>query len=221
MPRVEELFPGVYTIDGKLATLNLVKGRKAYTEDLVRVANAEYRMWTPYRSKLSAAIANGMRNMGIKEGSAVLYLGAANGTTASHVSDIVGSGGRVYCVEMSERSMRDLIRVCETRGNMLPILADAGDIGIYRDIITEKCDVIYQDVSARNQAQILNLNSTLLKTNGLAYFAIKSPSIDISMKQEDIYRRELNETGKYFDTIEKLSLEPYDSMHLFAVLKKR
>jgi fibrillarin-like pre-rRNA processing protein len=220
MQRLEERFPGVYSIDRKLATRNLVKGRRVYAEDLVTIDKMEYRMWTPYRSKLSAAIMNGMKNMGIKEGSSVLYLGAANGTTASHVSDIVGNSGSVYCVEMSERSMRDLIRVCETRRNMLPILADAEDVGIYKDIVA-KCDFIYQDVSARNQAEILNLNSMFLNAGGLAYFAIKSQSIDISMKPEDVYEKELKVTERYFDVIERLSLEPYDSMHLFAVLKKK
>lgn len=34
----------------------------------------------------------------------VLYLGAASGTSVSHVSDIVGPQGTVYAVEFSHRS---------------------------------------------------------------------------------------------------------------------
>ena len=34
----------------------------------------------------------------------VLYLGAASGTSVSHVSDIVGPDGSVYAVEFSHRS---------------------------------------------------------------------------------------------------------------------
>lgn len=34
----------------------------------------------------------------------VLYLGAASGTSVSHVSDIVGPTGTVYAVEFSHRS---------------------------------------------------------------------------------------------------------------------
>ncbi len=34
----------------------------------------------------------------------VLYLGAASGTSVSHVSDIVGSEGTVFAVEFSHRS---------------------------------------------------------------------------------------------------------------------
>lgn len=50
----------------------------------------EYRVWNPFRSKLAAAIVGGVGNIHMPPGSKVLYLGAANGTTVSHVSDIVG-----------------------------------------------------------------------------------------------------------------------------------
>ena len=50
----------------------------------------EYRVWNPFRSKLAAAIVGGVDKIHIKPGSKVLYLGAASGTTVSHVSDIVG-----------------------------------------------------------------------------------------------------------------------------------
>lgn len=47
-------------------------------------------MWNPFRSKLAAAIVGGVGAVHMPPGSKVLYLGAANGTTVSHVSDIVG-----------------------------------------------------------------------------------------------------------------------------------
>ena len=50
----------------------------------------EYRVWNPFRSKLAAAILGGVDNIYIKPGVKVLYLGAASGTTVSHVADIVG-----------------------------------------------------------------------------------------------------------------------------------
>ena len=110
---LRQLFPGVYLIDNKLATQNLAKGSKVYGEDLVTVFGNEYRLWTPYRSKLAAAIMNGLKTFGIGQGSAVLYLGAATGTTSSHVSDIVGNTGKVYGVELSERNMREFINVSQ------------------------------------------------------------------------------------------------------------
>src|SRR3712207_1248379 len=70
------------------ATINLVKGHNIYGEKLVKYEDEEYRIWDPFRSKLAAALKKGMKNMPIKNGSKVLYLGASTGTTVSHVSDI-------------------------------------------------------------------------------------------------------------------------------------
>ncbi len=50
----------------------------------------EYRVWNPFRSKLGAAILSGIDNIHMPPGTKVMYLGAASGTTVSHVSDIVG-----------------------------------------------------------------------------------------------------------------------------------
>jgi rRNA 2'-O-methyltransferase fibrillarin len=58
----------------------------------------EYRVWNPYRSKIAASVAGGISATGIVPGSKVLYLGAASGTTVSHVSDIIGPTGVVYAV---------------------------------------------------------------------------------------------------------------------------
>lgn len=53
----------------------------------------EYRLWNPFRSKLAAAVLAGLDNIYIRPGAKVLYLGAASGTSVSHVSDIVGPQG--------------------------------------------------------------------------------------------------------------------------------
>jgi rRNA 2'-O-methyltransferase fibrillarin len=52
----------------------------------------------------------------------VLYLGAASGTSVSHVADIVGPEGTVYAVEFSHRSGRDLINMATHRTNVIPIV---------------------------------------------------------------------------------------------------
>ena len=58
----------------------------------------EYRVWNPFCSKLLAAILGGVGNIHIKSGAKVLYLGAASGTTVSHVADIVGLVNVYMCV---------------------------------------------------------------------------------------------------------------------------
>ncbi len=218
--KVEKLFDGVFRIDGKLATVNLVGGKKVYDEDLVTVDGIEYRTWNPYRSKLAAAIVNGMKRLAIKEGSKVLYLGAATGTTASHVSDIVGANGSVYAIEISERSMRDLLMVCESRENIFPILADARNVGKYADD-TGTADVVYEDIASPDQAEILLRNADLLKGGGIAYVAIKSQSIDISKKPSEVFKEFLQKVSAGFDLAQSIEIEPFDRMHLFVVLKKK
>ena len=57
----------------------------------------EYHVWNPFRSKLAAAILGGVDKIHIKPGSKVLYLGAASGTTVSHVADIVRPVSALVC----------------------------------------------------------------------------------------------------------------------------
>lgn len=78
-----------------LVTLNLVPGSEVYGEKRISVEGengekVEYRVWNPFRSKLAAAILGGVDQIHMRPGSKVLYLGAASGTTVSHVADLVG-----------------------------------------------------------------------------------------------------------------------------------
>ena len=77
------------------------------------------------RSRASGPVLGGIDNVWIKPGAKVLYLGAAAGTTVSHVSDIVGPAGAVYAVEFSHRPGRDLLTVAKQRTNIIPIIEDA------------------------------------------------------------------------------------------------
>ncbi len=193
---------------------------RVYDEDLVEIRRRGVPAWNPYRSKLAAAMLNGMKRMSIKKGSKVLYLGAATGTTSSHVSDIVGDAGVVYCIEISERSMRELVKVCEARQNMLPMLLDARDVDRYAGDI-EPCDVLYQDIASRDQSDILKRNARLLKSGGAAYVAIKSQSIDVAKDPELVYRAFLEDIADTFEVLEKIDIAPYSKMHLFVVLRKK
>jgi fibrillarin-like pre-rRNA processing protein len=218
--KFKQVFEGVYKIDNKLATRNLVRGRKVYDEELVEHEGEQYRLWNPYRSKLAAAIINGLTEMRIGKGSKVLYLGAATGTTSSHVSDIVGEKGIVYCIEISERNMRELVKVCEVRHNMLPMLEDARNTEVYAKEVGD-CEVLYQDIAARDQADILIRNADLLKKGGFAYVAIKSQSIDVTEKPEVVFKEFLEQISSKYSILEKIDLTPYTKMHLFVVLQKK
>ncbi len=211
----EEKFPGVYLVNGRLATKNMVPGYRVYGEKLVNEGETEYRMWDLYRSKLAAALHKGLKEMPIKPGGTVLYLGAASGTTASHVSDIVGISGTVFCVEFFQRSMRDLLAVCERHENMLPIMGDARQPQDYAEGIGE-VDVIYQDVAQPDQDDIFIRNSRLfLKKGGVGMIAIKSQSIDVSRAPKKVFEEFVAKVGSEIEVKEQIELSPYDLEHLF------
>ncbi len=138
----------------------------------------EYREWDKERSKLCAAISKGCTNIGIRKGDTILYLGAATGTTVSHVSDIAGDEGFVFAVDFSSRVVRDLVYLSEKRKNIAPILADAKkplDFA-YR---VSAADIVYQDIAQPNQDEIFLKNCDLfLKKGGFSLLAVKSRSID-------------------------------------------
>lgn len=207
----------IETEDGsrKLATINLIPGESVYGEDLIRFENKEYRIWNPYRSKLAAAIMKQIKFFPITTNNKILYLGAATGTTASHISDIVGKNGKIYCVEFSQRAMRELIgQVCTKRSNMYPILADARFPERYR-MVPGFVDSIYCDIAQPEQARILADNSNLyLKDGGGALLAIKSRSIDVTESPEKIFKNEIKILQKNgFAIKETIILEPFEKDH--------
>jgi len=213
-------FPEIYWAileDGsrKLATKNLTPGKNVYGERLVRHKGVEYRLWDPFRSKFAAAILKGLEKVPIKPDDKVLYLGAASGTTASHVSDIVGETGHVYCIEFASRAIRELVNnVCAFRSNMSPVLADARFPESYSTLV-EKVDNIYCDIAQPEQAKVLADNADLfLKPNGWIMLAIKAQSIDVTKEPSEVYEREIGILKtRGFQIREVIHLEPYDKAH--------
>jgi fibrillarin-like pre-rRNA processing protein len=181
--QVERLL-GVFTDGRSLMTVNAVPGRTVYDERLLTVKGMEYRYWDPYRSKLAALILLGGRELGLDESTKVLYLGAASGTTASHLSDIV-TNGVVYCVEISERSFRDLVKVCEARKNMIPMLEDANRPEEYAHMI-EGVELVYQDIAQRNQVDIFVRNMSAFDAER-GILMLKSRSVDVNRKPKDVF----------------------------------
>lgn len=221
-------FEGIFQValdDGshRLATCNLTPGRSVYGERLVQFKGAEYRVWDAFRSKLAAAILNGVQYVPIKPGHRVLYLGAASGTTPSHVSDIVGETGHVYCVEFASRSIRDLINnVITYRTNMSPFLEDARLPQKYAMFIQGKVDNIYCDVAQPEQAKVLADNAdVLLKPQGWIMFAVKAQSIDVTKEPSVVYQQEIKILkNRGFTVHELVGLEPYDKAHAMIIAQR-
>ena len=213
-------FEGVFKIDGRFATVNLVPGFKSSNEELVKIDGVEYRTWDYYTSKPAAAFRKGMKIFPLEKGMKVLYLGLAEGKTASFFSDIVGAEGIIYGVELSERSLRVAVPVCERRGNMIPILGDARRPELYENNVFDKVDVLYIDVASPDQVEITIRNAQkFLKPNGIVMFAIKSQSIDVVKPPRQVYKECLQKLERHFEVLDKVELDPYEKAHMYLVMK--
>jgi fibrillarin-like pre-rRNA processing protein len=218
-------FSAIYQVtleDGaqRLATRNLTPGRNVYGERLLRHEGVEYRVWDAFRSKLAAAILKNLKTVPIKPSHRVLYIGAASGTTASHVSDIVGEKGYVYCVEFAPRALRELVNnVCAYRLNMSPILEDARFPEKYGMFIGGNVDDVYCDIAQPEQAKILADNADLfLKKSGWIMIAVKAQSIDVTKEPSEVYKQEIKVLkNRGFRIEEVVHLEPYDIAHAMIV----
>jgi rRNA 2'-O-methyltransferase fibrillarin len=171
---------------------------------------------------VAAAVLGGVDHIWIKPGSKVLYIGAAAGTTVSHVSDIVGPQGAVYAVEFSHRPGRDLLAVAKQRTNIIPIIEDARHPLKYRMLIG-MVDTIFADVAQPDQARIVALNAGyFLKQGGHAVLAIKASCIDSTAAPEAVFRREVGKLqSENFKPLEQLTLEPYERDHCVLIAEYR
>ena len=214
----QEVIPGVVILesegDKRLASRSL-DAQPVYGE---RILDG-YRFWDPYRSKLGALLLKASRTLPVLSRDAkVLYLGAATGTTVSHVSDIV-KDGLVYAVEFSPRSMRDLIRLSERRKNIVPILADASRPEEYAFFV-EPVDWVYQDIAQRNQAEIATSNcARYLKPGGDLILMLKTRSVDVTASPQAVLQAEMkNLQGLDLGPIQDLL--PFHQDH-WAILAKK
>jgi len=202
-----------------LLTRNLTPGTKVYNEDLVMRDGVEYRTWDPFRSKLAAAMIKGLPDEIVTPGSKVLYLGASTGTTASHVSDIVGEGGLVVGVEFAPRVAREFVEhVARKRKNVIPFVADARDPSRYS---VARFDVVYCDIAQPDQTEIALLNcSRLLKKGGVLLLVVKARSIDVLKDPKRVFEEESRKlTTAGFKVAGVFELSPFDKDHALIFAK--
>lgn len=215
---MDEQFPGVYEHDGQLLTKNLVPGYRSHSEHVIEYRGEEYRVWDPSRSKPAAGMKKGLKTFPVTPGCSVLYLGAANGNTVSFFSDIVGTEGVIYAVEISERSMRDLAALAEKRKNVVPILANA-KLPSHYDWV-EQVDVVFQDVATSDQSEIMMRNmKAFLKPGGTGMLALKARSIDVVKQPKQVFDQEQKKLAQSLQVTEAVPLDPYEKDHLLLVLR--
>jgi fibrillarin-like pre-rRNA processing protein len=179
--------------------------------------DGDWRVWDAGRSKLGAMLEAGM-DTGLTGGETVLYLGAASGTTASHVADFAGP---TYAVEFAARPARDLVGVAADRDRLFPLLKDARKPESYAHIVEADCEAIVQDVATRGQADVALANRQFLADDGRLLVAIKARSEDVTAEPDDVFDDVLATLREGYEVLETARLEPYHDDHLGVVARRR
>lgn len=209
---------GLYDDKGFMWTLNRVPGHTVYGEKTRKAMGKEFRNWNPFRSKLAALVRNLPNTPWIGPKDDVLYLGAASGTSVSHVSDI--TDGTVYAVEFSPRSARDLVWNMEPRSNVVPILDDAGKPERYAPYIHAPVAVLVQDVAQRHQVDIFLRNLPFVKKGGLGMLMVKARSIHVSQSPQEVYAAIAKRLQQENVRIEfQVDLDPFEKDHRAFVVR--
>jgi len=211
---------GVFREGRDLFTRNAEPGRRVYGELLRTAGGVEYRQWDPFRSKVAALLAKGASNELLDPVGSVLYLGAAHGTTASHLSDL-WPDARIFLVEKSPSSFAPLLALAKRRSNLLPILADAQLPERYRAELPE-VDLLYQDVAQRDQARIFVDNArATLAPGGRGILMLKVRSVTQRRPSASVVREARGELVRGgFKITSETSLAPFSRDHV-ALLARR
>lgn len=176
-----------------------------------------WRAWDPNRSKVAAMLDRGM-NTGLDDGQTVLYLGAAAGTTVSHIADFAGP---TYAVEFAARPMRDLLTVAKDRQNLVPLLKDARRPTTYAHVVEGDVDVLIQDIATRDQATVANRNRQFVRDGGRLILAVKARSEDVTADPERVFDAVQSDLAETYEVLESARLSPRHGDHQAIVATPR
>ena len=175
--------------------------------------DAGWRAWDAGRSKLGAMLELGM-DLRFDGEDGVLYLGAASGTTVSHVADFAGP---TYAVEFAPRPTRDLLGVADSRPNLFPLLKDARAPETYAHVVEAGLDYLVQDVATRGQATVALRNRRFLAPDGRLVAAVKARSEDVLEAPDDVFADVLDELRAGYAIVETRRLDRFHDDHLAVV----
>ena len=217
----------------QLATKNLVEGTKTHKEKTVIVNGEEFLEWNPYKSKLAAAIRNGLQILPIIKNSKIVCINPLEESTILHISNIVGNGGSVFVIIVDKNKKSFLNKLVDTHKNIIPIYDTVDELS--SSSITGKVDALYVDIPESEQIEmIVKKYGSLLKNDGFLMLIVKKD--DNAIIEKDIagwmaeQRAGLNKVREIttklksqFEIIQEINLgisyamEPYHKFHTFIL----
>jgi fibrillarin-like pre-rRNA processing protein len=201
--------------DGRRVAFTAALGSppSVYGERIVVGGGRNWRRWDPTRSKLGAAVVKGWDDPMPRLGERWLYLGAATGTTASHVADLVGPQGGVYAVERSLRPFTRLLATAERYPNLFPILADARLPGRYLGDVP-LVEGLYIDIAQPDQLEIVLANAGwFLRDRGALLFAVKTASMGREKTPQHHLQEVVRRLESELEVRSSLALDPMHRRH--------
>ncbi|HLM69948.1 MAG TPA: fibrillarin-like rRNA/tRNA 2'-O-methyltransferase [Thermoplasmata archaeon] len=188
-----------------------------YGERWTEISDRRSRLFEASRSKLAAAVLRGWTGDLPAPGERWLYLGAASGTTASHIADMLGPEGRLYAVERSLRPFARLLALAERWPNLRPILADARDPTSYAALVPP-ADGMYVDIAQADQIDIVLRNAELLLRGEGARILVALKTASMGRHRSAVGHRDSAEGGLADSTalVPSVSLEPFHRGHFMV-----
>ncbi|KAH8382618.1 hypothetical protein KR009_004409, partial [Drosophila setifemur] len=179
-----------------------------------RGKRCEFRSWSPFQSKLAAGIMGGVRNLHLRGGCKVLYLGAGFGRTVSHIADIIGESGLVYAVEQGPWAERQLAGLAVRRPNVVPVIEDATMPYKYRQQVPAGVDLIFCDLPQVDQVRSLMLNARHFLAFGghfVTFVRVKGSGQEMIAAESERLRQ------NHLEPLEHYFLEPYKPGYALVV----
>ena len=227
----QQLSPTVRLDRRTLWTLNAVPGADVYGESLRRFSGKEHRRWDPNRSKLGAGM---LRTKGDPadllpaQGATVLYLGAGHGTSVSHLYDhLCGAenrfNGRLVCVDLAPRCLRDLTFMAKNRPGLVPVLGDARQHAAWGVLLPTKVPWLFQDVAQAGQVDIfLSACERFLQPGGTGLLSLKAASERWTGEGETALFQGVEDRllAHNYAVIEAVELTGYEDNHRLFIVQK-
>lgn len=225
MGRISFESPAVKLENRAIWTLSADGSNKVYGETTRKNRKNIWRRWDPFRSKLGAAMIkskNHPEDLLPEIGSTIVYLGAAHGTTISHIHDhICGksnkNNGRLISVDISPRCLRDLNLLANRRPGIIPVLGDARKFETWSHLIPRGADWLFQDVSQAGQVDIfIKACKACLKKNSTALLSLKGASERFNQGGDEAIfletEKKLIESG--IKIVESIKLSGFEEQHM-------
>ena len=195
----------------KIATLNLSVGSKEKDEGIIKMNGNEYRIWKPYRSKLAAAILNGIEIFPILKKSKILYFDTFMENTINHISDIIGEGGKIFVPKNNETS--NFLEKIKSNGTNISLINDINKSTI------DNVDVLYVDALNQNYLDFVINSKIHLKNGGYLMLTIETEDIfenrNSNEQQKDGYKK----IKSLFRIIQEINLIPFFKGQVMLIAK--